>query len=492
MKKWIKNQYISTNESGYMLVTVVLIITIIAILGVSIISMTLNSVKTSTREQHDQSAFYIAEAGLTVKMEEVKQIIDNTEVISDSSAYFENLFEAFEQLDKEYNQFEMVSGISERPYAAITIEEVADQENTGTYVMTSAGHIGTNARKLEQTFEVNRTQNNEGSIPEMAVLVQETIYADNGTITGDIGTVMPGDDTMVISREEIVNGDYFAPRGSEARAAKILNRGGSVFYPGANDIAEKGGYPELPPFPDIPAGYSVLPDTEVNGFHVVNDGSLLITDYRANNYTLNMDDNLAFKNMAFNANRVLNIHTGDSDKAIVVDHLDMENGHINITGTGKLTIYVTDRITFGSGSTINNHGDVKQLDIFLEGNQELKLAGSQTIFGSVYAENGEIDLGAGAGVKGNIFSGGNHIKISGGSWAAPTLIFAPNAEVSLTGGAAVRGAIIAHSYHMSGGATMIWEELQYTEGPISSGGISGDVEEVQLELSPVYESESVE
>lgn len=489
MKKWIKNKNFFKNESGYMLITVVLIITMIAILGVSIIGLTLNSVKTSTREHHDQSAFYIAEAGLTVKMEEVKQIIENAEIISNTSVYFENLLEAFQQLEKVYDDFEMVSGVSERPHAFITIEEIDNQDDARTYAITSTGHMDTNTRKLEQTFEVQQEQNSQMNIPEMAVFVKETIYADNGKITGDVGTIMPGEDTMVISREEIVNGAYFAPRGSEARAAKILNRNGRIFYPGANNIADKGSYPELPPFPDIPDDYRILPDTEVKSFKVINNGNLLITDYRANNYTLKMNENLEFKKMAFNANRALNIDTGESDKSIVVDELNIENGHINITGAGKLTIYVTDKITMGSGSTVNNNGEVENLNIFLKGNQELKLSGSQKIFGSVYVENGDIDLGAGAGVKGNIFTGGNHIKISGGTWVAPTLMFAPNAEVSLTGGGTVRGAVIANSFYMSGGVNVTWEELAYKEGPISSGGISSGAEEARLEFYPVYEVE---
>ncbi|WP_230200257.1 DUF7305 domain-containing protein [Bacillus niameyensis] len=168
---------------------------------------------------------------------------------------------------------------------------------------------------------------------------------------------------------------------------------------------------------------------------------------------------------------VLMVNTGRTDKEIVVDHLDLTNGHIHIIGDGKLTIYVTNKTTFGSGSTINRNGDVNKFNLFLKGSQGLLLRGSQEIYGSIYAEKGDIDLGAGAGVKGNLFSGGQSFKVSGGTWATSPLIFAPYAHFDHSNGT-INGTLIAKSYSGTGGATLHQKDMDFIKGPISIEGIN--------------------
>src|SRR5699024_3584004 len=64
------------NEQGYSLIGVLLIITIVAIVGVSLAGITLQSVKTSTKERDNQAVYYIAEAGMNYYTHEIDDVIN--------------------------------------------------------------------------------------------------------------------------------------------------------------------------------------------------------------------------------------------------------------------------------------------------------------------------------------------------------------------------------------------------------------------------------
>ncbi|MFK4997575.1 pilus assembly PilX N-terminal domain-containing protein [Bacillus sp. N9] len=68
-------QYFSfiRNETGYSLVSVLLLIVLLSVLGVGLVTMTTTSMKITAGERSDQSAYYIAEACLTVEMAEVEK-----------------------------------------------------------------------------------------------------------------------------------------------------------------------------------------------------------------------------------------------------------------------------------------------------------------------------------------------------------------------------------------------------------------------------------
>ena len=64
------------NEQGYALAIAVLVITILSILGISLMTTTGNSKKMANKEQENQAAYYIAEAGLNLKKAEIKKAAD--------------------------------------------------------------------------------------------------------------------------------------------------------------------------------------------------------------------------------------------------------------------------------------------------------------------------------------------------------------------------------------------------------------------------------
>ncbi|WP_338838031.1 pilus assembly PilX N-terminal domain-containing protein [Kurthia gibsonii] len=64
-------KYIKSND-GYALVIALLVITVVTVLGLGILTTTSSSKKLSEEENKDQTAYYIAEAGLNQKKEELK------------------------------------------------------------------------------------------------------------------------------------------------------------------------------------------------------------------------------------------------------------------------------------------------------------------------------------------------------------------------------------------------------------------------------------
>ena len=64
------------NEKGFSLVIALFAIVFITILGLSILTLNLNSLNTSKKEQVDQSVFYIAESGLTYRLLEIESEVN--------------------------------------------------------------------------------------------------------------------------------------------------------------------------------------------------------------------------------------------------------------------------------------------------------------------------------------------------------------------------------------------------------------------------------
>lgn len=447
-------------ENGFTLVGVLLVIVLISILSVSIIGITTTSLHTSQTERQDQSAYYIAEAGLHFELAKteaaIREIYENTD---DENTFFTTLHTRIVGDQQDYTDFEPVFG--EIPKAAIKIEQL-NETNPREFRMTSTGYISDKKRVLQQGFTIEWVPKSSGKsiIPNWALLVSETIDIPNGRIEGDIGTLRTGAHSVTASGGGSVNGSIYVPYGSEHHA--IYKPDWMTSFPDATGADLDATLPSLPRFPDIPH-YPISPER-----------SIIVQEwYQDGTYDLTTSE--TFDEIRLGSNRTLTINVGNTDKEIVVDNLNVINGHIQLLGTGKLTIY-TNHIVMGSGSTINNQGDVNQVNIFLSGSdnpsnpKQFTLGGAQKIYGSLYAEDANIDLGAGGGIKGNIFTGGTSFKVSGGSWATSPLILAPNAVFEHTNGT-IKGTVICKVYNMSGGANLSYGEMQFVEGPISVEGI---------------------
>jgi competence protein ComGC len=464
------------NERGMTLVTVLLVLIVLSVLGLGLLSLTVSHAKQNSAERSHQSSYYIAEAGVTAQMktleDEVKQYYENTD---DQAQFFSQLEQYFLNEPVTIDSFETAFG--KQPKAVVTIQKVND-DVPRTYKITSTGTIGKHSRKVEKTFHVNWQKKGGLSLPgEMAVYTDTTIsLAGGAVISGNIGTNSNSAGTVSFDGgASHRNGSIYVPKGAENSA---------IDAPDYMDIdkpiaIDKPTPLTLPPFPEYPE-YPVYPDKKIgdkwNQHVVVKDGKLLIDNYLADNYTLELKNGASFSEIKLVSNNTLNIDVGDSDKAIVVDHLNVQNGQINIKGSGNLTFYVKEEITMGSGSTINNNGTIERLSVYLKDSKQskkVKLSGSQKIFGSLYAETADIEITGGGGFQGHIFTGGDEVTISGGARTYSSLLYAPSATIRISGGGSVKGMILSHSFDASGGAYAEFQELDIDSIPFVSNGESG-------------------
>ena len=518
------NKY--NREAGYTLVGVLLIFTILTVLGISLIMLSLTSIKTSTAERDNQSVYYIAEAGVNFKMNEIKNKVDEihrateqqieemyinnddleenmtTEEINTiaRNLFYDNLKSQLLQLNNSeaYQNFEPVDG--KHPKAEIDIE--ASEEKEGQFIITSTGEIAEQKRTIVKNIEVaweNEYEVGEEKgffeLPPLTVFTSGNMTLTNGPIEGSIGTLSTEKYAIKVGNGvlKVKEGKIYVPyiEHSEENRTCINDPNNANTYrsysvqrptwennvPCPVEVEKMWELPLLPAFPELPNDNKTPEDDFVNGYQVIRDGDLLINDSRSNNYELQMDGNFNFRNIVFNSNRNLTINIGDSDKYIIVDHLNIENGHIKLKGTGKLTLYVKNKITMGSGSTINDQENIKDnehiknLDIFYSGNSQVNLSGNQKIYGSLYAKRANLDLTGSGSIYGNIFTGGNTFQISGGSKVETQLILAPYADVTISGGGSIYGKIISKTFTHNSGGHVIDGEPFIIEGPISPSAL---------------------
>lgn len=476
------------NEQGMALPIVLMVFVVLSVLGLGLMGLVLNNTKMTSGERNYQASFYIAEAGITQKMKKVEDRITYYYKNTDKVDRFYNQLESDLIQSTSFDSFEKV--FDEQPEANITIQKV-NNENPRTYRILSEGVIGQRSRTVEKLFYVNWQEKGGLSIPsDMAVFTETTISLKGGaTIKGNVGTNSDSAGTVSFSGGTSVNGDIYVPKGAENRAIDAKDY---MNIPPPIPMEEPVPF-ELPPFPTYPQ-YPIFPDERIGNQHnkhdVIKDGKLRIDNWLADGYTLDLKESSTFSEVTLGSNYTLNIDVGNKDKSLVVGHLNVRNGHINIKGSGKLTIYVQDEISMGSGSTINQGGAISQLNVYLKDSHKarrVKLAGSQKIYGSLYAETADIEITGGGGFQGHIFTGGDRMKITGGARTYSSILYAPNASFTIAGGGEVYGTVLSSSFNASGGAYVEYKEADLSDIPFTPSG-GGDVPEDLIISEPLRES----
>lgn len=473
-------------ENGYTLAGVLLIFLIVSVLGMSIIALSVNAMKISTKEHDNQSTFYIAESGTTYRVAQVQVLVDSatTEmndlidanpgnwVIPGGTQLDEEKISKkfFEILDtklnpdpnpsalhvEKYINFEEIK--NHNPEAQITVEReilVDLNENPRQYNITSKGIVGNEERTVNLPVNIEWFPK-----PQYAILTKEGINIVGKEIHGDIGVISPDAEVIVFpGGNPLLNGEIFVP-GGDPNAIKIgAPHLHAVIPMPPKALDENTDIPSLPDFPTYPT-LSYKPDiVGVWGGSVettlTSDGSYqLITVPSGMTYTINI---------------------GSQNRIIVVDQLNV-NGNLIINGSGKLTIYVKDKFhtgyEMGSSGSIGSSTKINDINMYFAGDI-IRLGGNARIYGSIYAEKAELNFGAGAGFMGNVLTGGSKVTMQGGSDIASQLILAPNAEVIHSNGV-IKGMIVSKTYSASGGAELHFDQSTNVEGPLSLEEIMND------------------
>lgn len=79
------------NHQGYALFLTILVLMLASVIGISLLTITSNTNKTTIHERENQALFYIAEAGVNLEKSNVLKVLK--ELDGDIKASFENLIQ---------------------------------------------------------------------------------------------------------------------------------------------------------------------------------------------------------------------------------------------------------------------------------------------------------------------------------------------------------------------------------------------------------------
>ncbi|SDM23722.1 pilus assembly PilX N-terminal domain-containing protein [Bacillus sp. OK048] len=480
------------NESGMALITVLLVLVVMSVMGLSLMGMAASNVKMSSGERSTQSSYYIAESGVTYIMNDITKNIEGFYKDSSDQTSFFSKFESNYKVNTNnlpnYDQFEATFG-QQKPVSNIRIDRLDNNPNsaiTREYKITSIGAIDKRSRTVEKQFQLTWKPKDSLSIPDTAVFTKNTIkLVGGGGIVGGLGTNLNTAGSIELDGGPTISGNIYV--GPTAVKKNVLKKPDSMIV--NNPIINMQSIKtfNMPVFPTFPS-YPIPADKSHNEYKVINKGVLRVDSWQVEDYVLDMDSNMSFSEIRLNSNYRLFINVKDSDKSIVVDHLNVTNGKIYIIGKGKLTIYVRNNITMGSGSLINSSDQivnppkkasadekrrlieeqVKKLEVFYKGTKPFILAGDQKIYGSLFAESAELIFSGGGGFQGHIVSGGNKVTIKGGAEAITQLFYAPNADFIASEGGTITGTIIANSFSGSGGSKVTFPDTGLNQDTVPS------------------------
>lgn len=489
------------DESGYTLVGVLAIFTIISIFGISLVMLSISSVKTSKIEHDDQSVFYIAEAGANLKVEEFKKAIEKSN--DDYTGNYEkdldilagNIEESIKGIKKsdKYSTFEP-NRFGDKTETFISYELIEEEQDY--YKITSTGFIGNQSRTVRRNVIIDWIADNNGDgddnentgkFPPFAVFTtgEQLEIQKDSSIKGNIGTSSSKKNSIKLENVDNFNHKIYIPE----KKKKIINYNGN-FKQDIKDekIVVKNDIQIIPKLPDfyghdsdnIIYGETTIDYQGKTGELLLNeknnkydeiemqDDSVLDIDMKdqkeliikeldlQGNSTLNinMDTNninLIFKEMELD-NSTLNINTNGKNVKISVEEMKLQdNSTFNTTGGGQVTLFIDEKLEM-QDSTFNSQENINNLNIYSTGEVELQ---NSELYGSIYikgnnSDDSELELQSGSELHGNIFMGNGEIEIDE-SIVNSEIILVPNSEVDIED-AHIKGPIIAKEFEMDGGS----------------------------------------
>lgn len=484
------------NENGASLIIVLFVLIIASILTAAMIGTASNNLTQSSGEQESQSAFYIAEAGAVKEMHAIRQVIAGVPQTITSPQNFYSYIEPLIVGSRETKSFKLNKG--EQPIAKVKVEKL-DNMVPRKFKITSTGKIGTKSRVVVSTFTIDFKQGSSFQIPaDLSLYTEQKIELLQGAqIKGSVATNLTGASSIILNGGAGISKQIKVPAGSEGVALSAPTDLRNLHQAKVTNFTAP--FPHtLPVFPVFPT-YASMRDLEIgegnNKFKVIDNGNLNITKWQAQNYILNLDSNVYFKQLNVQENNTLTINLGSHDREIVVDELNLKNGTIHLSGTGKLTIFVKQNMDLGSGGggEFNLNGAKEKLNIYLKGTsagavrKTISVGSSSKINGSLYAENANLVFNQGGGFLGHIVTGGDSVVLSGGARVGESLLLAPRANVKFLEGGKMAGSVISKSFYGEGGAELSYAPINL-ENILILKGMAGAEKSIELKQEPFRES----
>ncbi|MER2171408.1 MAG: pilus assembly PilX N-terminal domain-containing protein [Psychrobacillus psychrodurans] len=499
----------NSNEQGYALFLTILVLSLVSILGISLITITSNANKITVSERSDQSLYYIAETGINLEKSKILQTIEQIynklqldindpdenkqkKIIKEHGSinnyYFSliknNYCKKYNDIigdaaqtkcnstnNRYTNSYLLEQQFSEQPISD-TVVDFSCESTECTFTISAVGKFenSKHSRELKQKLEVKSPNYTEGSEESGGSGgTGSTQLSDYNTITK--GNINLSGSSTVNGSAASLNGTISLDGGARVNGNVSVSDPSKFVYP--SWMGEFSGKLKAPITLDIDSLLPAYPTNEAlrlsqlklpdnievakdqwNKTNIINDGNFLANNYITNNYVYSLQKDMRFKKFEVDDNNTLTLNIGSNTVNLYVNDFNIKQGHIKIQGTGKLNIYVKNSITIKGSFNNQPNANLKQLNIFYEGTTGPTFSNETKLYGSYFSKTADITLTGGAGFYGNIYSGGRNITISGGVPTEGQYIVAPKAKLNLLEGGSIKGSVIVDNIIGSGGTSI--------------------------------------
>ena len=417
-----KIKKILTNQEGSTLIFALVVLTVMMIIGGALTVVSSADNTESIRQNNGAQAYYLAKSGAVAM---------GTNIVDNSTSMGASEFQTYLNSIIGHTSDKTYIG----PDGGYFQVEITSDETKGLGVISTGTY-----KNVSRTVTVWLTGSGTSSATiTCAAFADSNIeLSGSGTITGDTYTNIEDPSSIKATGGSAFNGDVFVSGSSTenwTKVEKYIDDGGEII-----PESPKQSYtlPEFPTFPSLPSGGNIT----TNGWQPT--------------YS---DPNYHYGNVTVQGSGSWVINTGNQDCSIVIDNLSMGgNEGLKITGTGKLTIYITNSLSMGGSTKIgdSNH----EVVLYMASGSSFSM-NSTTIYGSLYAEDLNLSLGGSSRITGHIVTGGTSVSLNGA--VQEQIIYAPNASVTLNGGSHVSGAVISKTLRLSGGTSITYNPSQIDE-----------------------------
>ncbi|WP_225743919.1 PilX N-terminal domain-containing pilus assembly protein [Marinilactibacillus sp. Marseille-P9653] len=459
------------DEQGSGLVLTLMVLTVLAVLAAALATVTLGSYRLTANNRDSVSAYYIAEADLNEKYEVVESVVQTTyDMDTNQDTFYALIEQSFKELEGK-NSDGYATQFGKSPFSNVTIKKVSSG-NPRTYTLTSEGEVGDSKRTIAKDFTVGYIEKNQGGgLPALpknaAAIVKNKIeLTGSGKIIGDVHFDSLEAKSIVMNGDSSINEGFTFVKNIE-KGNKLLDippkntgfqeKNGPFLKQTNINIPWESYYEFIKTFPDVPV-YDSLPDETIsssdgsNQHKFINQESFYYNSWIFNNknFIFKVAGNSSFKEFKVDSDVPLKIDTMGKDITIVVDHLNLNRGSLELVGEGSVTFYVKSKFNLNSSgdSNLNKNGKTEQLKILYAGTDDFIMNGG-IVNGSIFVKNAVVNVNSAHGINGLLISGGPKVTHNGGT-STKAIVIAPSADFDFSGSGSIEGAVIGKQVILSG------------------------------------------
>lgn len=433
-------------DGGAALVIALMVLMVVAVLGVSVGSITIGSHKLSDSNRDITSAYYIAEAGANMAYKDLEREVwfAHENHNAESSNYFSYLSLIINDIDGTvYTNFDTQFG--ETPKATISIETEVDSSVSYYYTIVSHAEIGESSRTVRMPVRV-QWQKRGGGLPRLpddaVMLVKNKLdLGNNVDIHGDVYI-----DESVKNVKISSNFKHYDSNGNVYTDDSGLIRTDIDFSVYEAILDSFPNNPDTSTYSKSISGNTILENTHLS--------------------SLNVSSDLTFDTRTGSGSKEINL---------VVDDLDVRKD-IRILGNGTVNIYVNKSLSFRNNVEINEGGAADKFNIFYAGTSTVEVKNNIDYDGTLFLNAAGIDFKNNVDMNGIVIAKGN-VNFSNNADIVAS-IFAPESEVVISNNVNYTGTIVAKTLDSKNNGDFTYALNQYLEtypygpdpGSVGSGG----------------------